>query len=151
MCMEKIKAPTFTRTTLAKAAGVGVETLRFYEQKQIVKAPERNGSGYRVYSQQDLDQLQFIQRAQSLGFSLTEIKELMSLTGDIRTPRRQVREFAKARLSTIRDKIKALRAMERALGDLVNKCDGSGPLKGCPIVEFVGGKNNKSKGGCHEG
>jgi DNA-binding transcriptional MerR regulator len=149
--MEKKKAPSFTRTTLAKAAGVGIETLRFYEQKQIVKPPERNGSGYRVYGQDDLDQLQFIQRAQSLGFSLTEIKELMSLTGNIRTPRRQVREFAKARLTTIRQKIKALRAMERALGDLVDKCDGSGPLTGCPIVEFVGGKNNKSKGGCHEG
>ena len=136
--MEMKTAPSFTRTTLAKAAGVGIETLRFYEQKQIVKTPERNASGYRVYGQNDLDQLQFIQRAQSLGFSLTEIKELMGLTGNIRTPRRQVREFAQARLATIRQKIRALRAMERALGDLVHKCDGTGPLSGCPIVEFVG-------------
>jgi len=149
--MEKQKADSFTRTTLAKAAGVGIETLRFYEQKQIVRSPDRNASGYRVYGQNDLDQLQFIQRAQSLGFSLTEIRELMSLTGNIRTPRRQVREFAEARLATIRQKIRALRAMERALGDLVHKCDGTGPLTGCPIVEFVGGKNHKPKGGCHEG
>lgn len=149
--METKTAPSFTRTTLAKAAGVGIETLRFYEQKQIVKTPERNASGYRVYGKNDLDQLQFIQRAQSLGFSLTEIKELMGLTGNIRTPRRQVREFAQARLATIRQKIRALRAMERALGELVHKCDGTGALSGCPIVEFVGGKNHKTKGGCHEG
>ena len=149
--MEKQTMVSFTRTNLAKAAGVGIETLRFYEKNQIVRTPDRNSSGYRIYGQDDLDQLQFIQRAQSLGFSLTEIKELTSLTGDIRTPRHQVRELAESRLTTIRQKIKALRAMERALGELVNKCDGTGRLTGCPIIEFVGGKKNKKiKGGCHE-
>jgi MerR family copper efflux transcriptional regulator len=148
--MERTKAPSFTRATLAKAAGVGAETLRFYEKKGIIQPPGRTASGYRIYEQGDLDRLQFIQRAQGLGFSLEEIKELLALTGDIKTPRRKVREFAGARLSTIRQKIKALRAMERALSALVDECDGSGPLKGCPIAEFVGGKTNKSIGGCHE-
>lgn len=60
-------------------------------------------------------------------------------------------EFTKARLLTICEKIKVLRAMERALGELVEKCDGTGPLTGCPIAEFTGGKNNKRKGACHEG
>ncbi len=147
--MDQTQPPSFTRTTLAKAAGVGIETLRFYEQKQVTAPPARNSSGYRVYGQSDLDRLQFIQRAQNLGFSLGEIRELMGLTGNIRTPRAKVRKLAEARLSSIRQKIKTLRAMERALGALVAKCDGSGALTGCPIVEFVGG-NTKSNGKCHE-
>lgn len=148
--MDQTQPLAFTRATLAKAAGVGIETLRFYEQKQVTALPARNSSGYRVYGQSDLDRLQFIQRAQNLGFSLGEIRELMGLTGNIRTPRAKVRKLAEARLTSIRQKIKTLRAMERALGALVEKCDGSGPLTGCPIVEFVGGNNQKSKGGCHE-
>ena len=150
MRMDTKKAPAFTRASLAKAAGVGAETIRFYEQKQVLREPERNASGYRVYGQGDLEQLLFIQRAQGLGFSLEEIKELMALTGNIRTPRRKVREFAKARLATIREKIATLTAMERALGELVDKCDGTGPLKGCPIVEFVGNSGCGARGGCHE-
>ncbi|MBX3743540.1 MAG: heavy metal-responsive transcriptional regulator [Akkermansiaceae bacterium] len=149
--MDKKKAHAFTRTSLARAAGIGAETLRFYEQKNLVKAPERNASGYRIYGQDDLDRLQFIQRAKGLGFSLDEIRELMTLTGNIRTPRRKVRQFAKARLQAIRQKIEALNAMEQALGALIGKCDGKGPLKGCPIAEFVGNKNHQAKGGCHEG
>jgi len=147
--MDQTQPLSFTRATLAKAAGVGIETLRFYEQKQVTALPARNSSGYRVYGQSDLDRLQFIQRAQNLGFSLGEIRELMGLTGNIHTPRAKVRKLAEARLSSIRQKIKTLRAMERALGALVAKCDGSGALTGCPIVEFVGGNAN-SKGGCHE-
>lgn len=146
------KSPTtYTRATLAKAAGVGVETLRFYEQKEVLAPPLRNASGYRVYTEDDLERLKFIQRAQGLGFSLTEIKELMDLTGNIRTPRAKVRKFAEARLLSIREKIQTLKAMERALGELVTKCNGTGPLTGCPIVEFVEGKKSKSHRSCHEG
>lgn len=142
--------PAYTRASLAKAAGVGVETLRFYERKQIMKPPERNRSGYRVYDTGDLERLQFVQRAQGLGFSLLEIKELMSLSGDSGRSRHDVRELAGARLTLIKEKVIALRAMGRALSDLIASCDGNGPIEGCPIIESISGKNNNSKGRRHE-
>jgi MerR family copper efflux transcriptional regulator len=141
---------TWTRAALAKKAGVGVETLRFYEQKGLLPAPPRNGSGYRVYGEDDLVRLLFIRRAQELGFSLNDIKELLQLTGSIRTPRQKVRTFAETRLALIRQKIRDLRAMERALGGLVTQCDGKGALQGCPIVEFLGGETVETKEHCHE-
>jgi MerR family copper efflux transcriptional regulator len=132
-------------------AGVGAEALRFYEQKGLLEDPQRSASGYRLYRECDLERLQFIRRSQDLGFSLQDIKQILELTGDIRTPRKKVRDFAEARLSVIRQKIEDLRAMESALGGLVARCDGKGALKGCPIAEFIGGKDSKSKGGkCHE-
>lgn len=140
----------WTRSALAKKVGVGADTLRFYEQKSLLRKPVRNVSGYRIYGEADLERMQFIRRAQGLGFSLQHIKHLLQLTGSIKTPRRKVREFAEARLAVIRQKIRDLREMERALGSLVAQCDGQGALQGCPIVEFVAGKNLKLKVNRHE-
>ncbi|MES2658597.1 MAG: MerR family transcriptional regulator [Verrucomicrobiota bacterium] len=148
--MDKNATPKWTRAALAKEAGVGAETLRFYEQKGLLAEPARNSSGYRVYQAADLERLKFIRRSQELGFSLQDIAQLLELTGNIRTPRKKVREFATARLEVIRGKIRDLQAMERALGTLVAGCDGKGPLKGCPIAEFVVDGNANKKGGCHE-
>jgi Hg(II)-responsive transcriptional regulator len=134
---------TWTRAALAKAAGVGAETLRFYEQKGLIEEPRRSASGYRLYGESDLERLQFIRRSQDLGFSLQDIRQILELTNNIKTPRKKVRDFAEARLSVIRQKIRDLRAMESALGSLVARCDGKGALKGCPIAEFIGGQ-------CHE-
>ena len=146
--MKETTEPAWTRGTLAKAAGVGAETLRFYETKGLLGEPRRNASGYRIYASGDLERLRFIRRAQELGFSLHDIGHLLDLTGNIRTPRKKVREFAAARLETIRGKIRDLQAMERALGKLVTECDGKGPLQGCPIADFVTGDNREDS--CHE-
>lgn len=147
----KPQSPTWTRAGLAREVGAGPETLRFYEEKGLMETPVRNASGYRIYGAKDVERLQFIQRAQDLGFSLQDIRQLLQLTGDIRTPRNKVREFAKARLTVIRQKINDLRAMEKALSGLVARCDGKGAVKGCPIAEFVGGQKKTSKEECcHE-
>ena len=150
--MKREVTPTWTRAALAKKAGVGPETLRFYEQKGLLQTPRRNDSGYRIYKDEDLTRLQFIRRSQELGFSLSDIKQLLQLTGNIRTSRQKVRTFAEARLALIRQKIRDLRAMERALGSLVTQCDGKGALQGCPIVEFLGGETLETKENthCHE-
>ena len=135
--------PKLTRAVVARLAGVGPETLRFYEQKGLLDEPERNAARYRIYSQETLERLGFIGRAQDLGFSLTDIKQLLDLTGDIRTPRKMVRDFAGARLELIRKKIRDLKAMEKSLTKLIGRCNGVGTLEGCPIAEFIGGH-------CHE-
>lgn len=147
----KTETPSkWTRSNLARKAGVGAETLRFYEQKGLLPAPTRNGSGYRIYDDEDLARLDFIRRSQELGFGLQDIKQLLQLTGSIRTPRQKVKSFAEARLDQIRGKIRDLQAMEQALGALVHRCDGKGALQGCPIVEFLGSKNHTEGGHCHE-
>ncbi|MES2476896.1 MAG: MerR family transcriptional regulator [Verrucomicrobiota bacterium] len=150
--MKREVTPTWTRAALAKKAGVGPETLRFYEQKGLLQTPRRNDSGYRIYKDEDLTRLRFIRRSQELGFSLNDIKQLLQLTGNIRTSRQKVRTFAEARLALIRQKIRDLRAMERALGSLVTQCDGKGALQGCPIVEFLDGETVETKENihCHE-
>jgi MerR family transcriptional regulator, copper efflux regulator len=148
--MKQETTACWTRAAFSKAAGVGAETLRFYEQKGLLGTPARNASGYRVYGETDLERLQFIRRSQDLGFSLHDISQLLQLSGNIRTPRKKVREFAAARLDLIRTKIRNLQAMERALGKLVEECDGKGPMSGCPIIEFVAGENFEPKGKCHE-
>ncbi len=142
---------TWTRAALAKIAGVGPETLRFYEQKGLLEKPSRNVSGYRLYGLDDLQRLRFISRSQELGFSLQDIKQLLDLTCDVRTPRKKLRSFAQARLAIIRQKLSDLKAMEKALSGLVTQCDGRGEIKGCPIADFIGGQkilNKKEK--CHE-
>ena len=150
--MQTSQNPTsWTRKALAGQAGIGAEALRFYEGKGLIKKPVRSESNYRLYGQSDLDRLNFIQRAQDLGFSLQDIKQLLELTGDIKTPRKAVRTFAEARLAVIRQKIRDLRAMEKSLSGLLTKCDGKGAIKGCPIVEFIGGSDaNPNRKNCHE-
>ena len=137
--MKSETSPVLTRAALAKAAGVGPETLRFYEKKGLLEKPARNAAGHRLYSAADLERMRFISRAQQLGFSLQDIGQLLTLTGSIRTPRRMVRGIASARLEEIRQKIRDLKSMESALGRLVSQCDGKGALQGCPIAEFVSG------------
>lgn len=129
-----------TRAALAKAAGVGPETLRFYEKKGLLEKPARNAAGHRLYSAADLERMRFIGRAQLLGFSLQDIGQLLTLTGgSLRAPRRMVRGIASARLEEIRQKIRDLKSMESALSRLVSQCDGKGALQGCPIAEFISG------------
>ena len=149
--MKDTAPSTWTRATLAKLAGVGAESLRFYEQQGLLEKPARNEAGYRIYAGGDLERLQFIRRAQDLGFSLQDIKQLLQLTGNIKTPRKTVRDFAEARLVVIRQKISDLQAMEKSLSRLVTQCSGKGALQGCPIAEFIGGQNIKPQGeNCHE-
>ena len=138
---------SWTRSAVAKLTGIGSETLRFYEQKELLGKPRRSAAGYRLYGPADVERLGFIRRAQELGFSLQDIKLLLALTGNIKTPRKKVRDFAEARLALIRQKLRDLKAMEKALSGLITRCDGRGELRGCPIAEFVGGEFKTSKGG----
>lgn len=147
------KTGSWTRAAVARLAGMGPETLRFYEREGLLDEPARSAAGYRLYGQADLERLGFIRRAQDLGFSLQEIRRLLDLTGDIRTPRKKVRDFAAARLEVIRRKIRDLKAMEETLSGLLSRCDGKGALKGCPIAGFIGGDTipQPQEGGCHHG
>jgi MerR family copper efflux transcriptional regulator len=126
-----------TTGQLAHKAQVHVETIRYYERRGLLPKPPRRWSGYRQYSQDDIGRLQFIKRAQELGFSLSEIAELLSLRVDLDTTCDDVKQRAKLKLADIEAKIQALERIKRALKKLVASCNGRGPTTACPILEAL--------------
>ncbi len=121
---------------LARQSGVGVDTVRYYEREGLLPEAPRSGSGYRQYSAGDIDRLRFIRRAKTLGFSLGEIAELLSLN-QARGSRAPVKKLAERRLAELNQKLQELTAIRDALATLVRRCSGSGSLNGCPIIEGV--------------
>lgn len=134
------------RTTIAKAArqaGVGVETIRFYERKALIERPPRPVSGgYREYPAATIGRVRFIRQAQKLGFSLGEIGELLSLRADPSADCADVREKAEAKLAEVEDKIDRLNEICVALEELIAACPGGGALRACSIMESINGTGN---------
>lgn len=126
-----------TSGQLAKKAGVGVETLRFYEREGLLPAPARATSGYRQYAPSAVERVRFVRRAQLLGFQLKEIKELLALRDDPGAGSAAVRERAVAKLADIDQKIRDLEAMRAELSQLVAACDGTAPATHCPIMNAI--------------
>lgn len=122
---------------VAKRASISVETIRFYERMGLLAEPQRKASGYRQFSEADVRKLVFIQHAKNLGFSLNEIKELLSLQADNRSTSREIRNIAAHKLQDIENKIKMLERMRETLQHLVNKCPGKGPTSECPILDAL--------------
>jgi Hg(II)-responsive transcriptional regulator len=121
---------------VAKAAGVGVDTVRFYEREGLLAPARRAASGYRVYASDDIDRLRFIRRAKTLGFSLQEIAELLQLA-TVSGKRADIKQLAQRRLVDLERKLSELTSIRDALASLVKRCSGQGPVKGCPIIEGV--------------
>jgi MerR family copper efflux transcriptional regulator len=119
---------------VAKQAHVRIETLRYYERSGLVASPPRNESNYRLYPQETVRRVQFIKRAQELGFSLKEIIELLALRATPETPCVDVRTRALDKITAIEEKIRVLHAMKNALVQLVEECSGQGEITDCPIL-----------------
>jgi MerR family mercuric resistance operon transcriptional regulator len=122
---------------LARAAGVGVETVRFYERRGLLEQPARKGSSYRVYTPAAVTRIQFIRRAQQLGFTLNEIAELIALEESASENCDAVRGRATDKISAIQRKIDDLEAMKGALQQMLTACPGSQPLSDCPIMSCL--------------
>ncbi len=122
----------FTIARLAKAGGVGVETVRYYQRRGLMPVPRPDQGAFRHYDESDLKRLTFIRRAQAAGFILDEIGELLQL--DRGVDRRRVRELARVRLQDLDKRLEDLRLAQSGLKRLLSSCEGSdtGP---CPIIE----------------
>ena len=123
---------------LAHEAGINPESVRFYEAQRLLPEPPRSVAGYRMYPQDAVLRIRFIKRAQDLGFSLKEIKELLSLAGDRTTDCADVRALARAKVDEISEKVRTLETMRRALTVLAESCPGAGPAAKCSILESIG-------------
>lgn len=123
---------------LARAAEVGVETIRFYERQGLIARPVRPGTGYRRYPAQTVERVRFIRRAKDLGFTLKEIQELLSLRVDPSTTCADVRSIARAKIADVERRMAELDRMRRALDRLARRCRGEGPTSECPILDVLG-------------
>jgi MerR family copper efflux transcriptional regulator len=126
----------FTIGRLAKAAGVNIDTVRFYERQGLLPEARRSGGGYRLYGPADAQRLQFIRRAKTLGFSLEDIAELLRLTEDGHD-RARVKAIAQARVADLAQRIAELERMRGILAHHAGHCSGRGEVKGCPIIEAL--------------
>jgi MerR family copper efflux transcriptional regulator len=122
---------------VARRAGVGVETVRFYERAGLLEEPPRRASGYRQYSEQVVTRLRFIKRAQQLGFSLKEITELLLLRVDAQTSCDLVKQRTEAKIAQVERKLLELQRMRQALLQVHSLCTGQGPTGRCPMLDAL--------------
>jgi DNA-binding transcriptional MerR regulator len=122
---------------VAKLSGIGIEALRFYERSGLLGRPGRTQSGYRVYDAAVLQRLDFIKRAQVLGFSLDEIKRIIADKQAGRSPCREVREIVRDRLEELDERMKEMRRYRRELGAALTQWEETGELDGhvCGLIE----------------
>lgn len=123
---------------LAKSARVGVETVRFYERKGLLKKPPKKLVGFRQYSDEDSQKIRFIRRAQELGFTLKEIKELLALEQSPKATCGDVQKKAKAKIDEIQTKIRDLRRITKALEKFSSACESKDiSLRDCGLLKCV--------------
>ncbi len=118
----------------SKASGVSAKMIRYYEQTRLIPAADRKSSGYRDYSDTDVHMLRFIRRARDLGFSVSEISDLLGLWLDETRQSGEVKRLAQGHINELQKKIKGLQDMAHTLTMLVNTCNGD-HRPHCPILQ----------------
>lgn len=122
---------------LAKESDVNITTIRYYERRGLMPEPERRESGYRVYPPESVTRLRFIKHAQTLGFVLTEIEEMLALRVDSTASCDEVKHRTKKKVKQIDEKIRSLEQMRNALTRLMAVCDSRSATDECPILEAL--------------
>ncbi len=120
---------------LAKRSGVNVETIRYYQRRNLLHEPSKPRSGYRQYLPEEVRRVRFIKRAQTLGFTLEEISGLLGL--DEKKACLETRDIAAQKLTLIEQKISDLSRMKKALSHLVRACDTAAVDEPCPIIHLL--------------
>ena len=128
---------------LAELLHIKISKIRSYERSGMISEPERDSSGQRLYKEQDLQRLEFILRAQKLGFTLRQIKELLELRVDRYNNCEDVRQRIEEKSQEIEKKIQDLQGIQKALDRMADACKSRGPRGACPILDEL----NANKGG----
>jgi MerR family mercuric resistance operon transcriptional regulator len=125
-----------TRGILAAESGVKAETIRYYEKINLMPEPARTEGGHRLYEDAHLQRLRFIRRSRELGFTLDEVRELLTLVDGQQVSCEKVQHIADAHIKDVRAKIADLRKIERILRDMSSQCSGE-DVPDCPIIELL--------------
>lgn len=128
---------SLTVSKLAKAAGVQLSTIRYYERRGLVKPAARRASGYREYDHDAVRRVRFIRHAQELGFALADIAELLALRMNTKGSCADVRRRAQRKLADIESRIISLNRMRSTLEKLVESCSEKAPTSECPILDAI--------------
>lgn len=131
--------PSLKVSQLAERAGVGIDTVRYYERAGLLPEPPRRPSGYREYPPQAVERLRFIRRAKALGFTLEEIAGLLELS-DQRADVEAVKRLAQTRLAEVEKKLRELERVRDGLRQLTEACPGHGDASACPILSALNGE-----------
>ena len=128
---------------VAGRGGVNLQTVRYYEREKLLPEAPRLPSGYRMFPEQTVHRVLFIKRAQELGFSLAEIRDLLSIQIDPEKECSDVKRLAGAKIADINEKIRTLQAMKRVLSGLTTLCPGRGPSSECPLLGSMDAKDQR--------
>ena len=131
---------------LAKAVGVNIETIRYYERLKLLTPTARRSSGYRLYGDDNLRRLRFIKNAQTLGFTLHEVRELLCLHVSTTARCGDVQQKAQAKLDQVKEKIRDLQALDRTLLHLVRACRAGQTTDHCPILQSFEADRRRNDG-----
>jgi len=135
--MPKItKARGYAIGEVSKRTGINIETVRYYERIELMPKPDRTAGGNRQYNQEQLKQLFFIKRARELGFSIREIKGLLSMALNTEFTCAEVHEITTEHLTTVQEKIASLQRLETVLKDMAAECS-QGDVPDCPILDTL--------------
>lgn len=124
------------RGKLAELSGCNIETIRYYENIGLLNPPERTSSGHRLYNKQDQARLGFILRGRDLGFSIDELRSLLSLVDSHEYSCGEVLSVTREHIDSVKQKISDLRKLERTLTDISSQCEG-GDVPDCPIIDSL--------------
>lgn len=122
---------------VAKATGISVEAIRFYEKQGLLANVDRTASGYRQYPPETVKRIRFIQHAKDAGFTLGEIGELLRLRQSKRDSCTRIRDRANLKLQDVERRLQDLNVIRDALAGLVNRCDKNDNMGECPIIEAL--------------
>lgn len=139
------KIITYKIGEVARRANVNKETVRYYEKRGLIPKPDRRRSGYRIFTKRHINQIKFIKRAQELGFTLNEIKELLELRIDENSTCSEIKQEAQEKYKDVVEKIEDLQRIKATLTDLIDSCAGEGPKGDCPILEALEGESKTGR------
>jgi MerR family transcriptional regulator, copper efflux regulator len=138
-------ASAVTIGRLARTVGVNIQTLRYYERRNLLAPTARKPSGYRVYGDEAISRLRFIKNAQGLGFTLREIAELLNLRVSSKSQCGSVLRKAQAKLAQVEAKVQDLQALARTLRSLMRSCRVGQPTDRCPILKSLEEKDKEDE------
>jgi MerR family transcriptional regulator, copper efflux regulator len=134
---------------LAEEAGIGIETIRYYERERLLPNPRRTLSNYRLYDETALGRLRFILHAKELGFTLDEIRRLLRMSEDAHADAGDFHALAKEKIAWIDERIAQLKSMRGTLAKAVAACPGHGSDKSeCPVLALLTGCDCEHSGAC---
>ncbi len=139
----------FTIGSLSKRTGCKVETIRYYERIKMMPEPMRSVGGHRIYREADLKQLTVLRRGRGLGFTLGEVRSLLSLVDSGSSSCAEVKAITLDHLGDIRRKISDLSKLAKVLQDTADLCDG-GVSDGCPIIDILYQQRSRSDGAARQ-